>query len=103
MKQTRRQKRQAGNIDLTREAIGRECEIRLDGCTTGPCCLCHVRQSGISGAGLKAPDLLGAWGCASCHDKADSTERGNTDTQLRFYQAVIATQNTLFREGKIQW
>jgi hypothetical protein len=88
---------------ITREAIGRECTIRLDGCLTGPCCLCHIRQIDISGGGLKAPDILGAWGCLNCHEKVDVSERGNIETQYRFREAVAITQNTLIKEGKITW
>lgn len=46
---------------LRREAIDRECQIRLPGCEGAPCCLCHFRMSGISGMGMKSPDWLGAW------------------------------------------
>lgn len=88
--------------DLRREAIGRQCQIRLDGCLSEPCCLCHWRQSGISGMGLKAYDQIGAWGRASCHDKVDQSERGNVETQLDFARAVFRTQAILIKEGKIQ-
>jgi hypothetical protein len=62
-----------------------------------------VRQSGISGMGMKAPDIFGAWGCASCHWKVDSEERDNVQTQLDFYRAVIRTQAILLKEEKISW
>lgn len=89
--------------DLRREAIGRECQIRLEGCKTGPCCLCHWRQSGISGMGMKSPDLIGAWGCASCHDKVDTTHRHDPGVQLDFARAVFRTQAKLISEGKVSW
>lgn len=103
MKRTRQQKRQAANVDLRQEAIDRPCQIRLDGCTGGPCCLCHWRQSGISGGGLKAPDLIGAWGCASCHAKVDHAERGNVETQLDFAMAIFRTQAQLVAEEIVVW
>lgn len=84
--------------NLRREAIGRECQIRLEGCTTAPCCVCHWRQIGISGLGLKSPDIFGAFGCASCHDKVDRSERGNVETQLDFARAVFRTQAILLAE-----
>jgi hypothetical protein len=87
--------------DLRREAIGRECMIRLEGCNTAPCCLAHWRQMGISGGGMKSPDIIGAWACDSCHTKVDSTERGNRDTQLDFARGVFRTQAQLIKEGKI--
>lgn len=88
-------------MNLRREAIGRVCTIRLPDCNSEPCCLCHWRQSGISGLGLKSPDFLGAWGCYSCHTKVDTTERHNVATQLRFAKAVFETQMQLYREGKL--
>ena len=103
MKRTRQQKRQGATVDLRRAAIGRECQIRLPGCMTEPCCLCHWRQIGISGGGLKAPDLMGAWGCASCHALVDTQERDNVETQLDFARAIFRTQHILTTEGVIQW
>ena len=39
--------------------------------------LAHIRMAGLSGMGIKADDLLGAWACSSCHDAID--RRSNTD------------------------
>lgn len=89
--------------NLRREAIDRMCTIRLAGCKGAPCCLAHIRQSGISGMGKKAPDLLGAWACSSCHEKVDVKERGNLETQLDFYKAMAATINQLIKEGIVKW
>lgn len=102
MKRTRQQKRNSGPVDLRREAIGRECQIRLPGCQTEPCCLAHWRQMGISGAGLKCPDQIGAWSCGPCHTKVDTEERGNIEVQLDFARAIFATQAKLIDEEKIQ-
>ena len=89
-------------VNLRREAIDRQCQIRLDGCQTAPCCLCHFRIIGISGMGMKSPDLFGAWGCASCHEKVDTSMRHDTETQLDFARAVFRTQAILLKEGKIK-
>ena len=54
--------------------------IRLEGiCNHNPetTVLAHIRMPGISGMGIKADDLLGAWACSSCHDAVD--RRSNTD------------------------
>ena len=54
--------------------------IRLEGiCNHNPetTVLAHIRLPGVSGMGLKADDLLGAWACSSCHDACD--RRSNTD------------------------
>jgi len=86
-----------------REAIDRVCQIRLDGCNTQPCCLCHFRVMGISGIGMKSPDILGSWGCMSCHRKVDTTERGDVQTQLDFAKGVFRTIAILVDEGKIKY
>lgn len=90
-------------MDLRREAIGRDCQIRLEGCGTSPCCLCHWRQIGISGGGLKSPDIIGAWGCASCHEKVDTSMRHDDAVQLDFARGVFRTQAILAKERKITW
>jgi len=82
-----------------REAIDRDCQIRLDGCNSHPCCLCHFRVMGISGMGMKSPDLIGAWGCHNCHTKVDTCK--SDSVQLDFAKAVFRTQAILISEGKV--
>lgn len=89
--------------NLRRQAIDRECQVRLPGCTGGPCCLAHWRQVGISGMGLKSPDLLGAFACDHCHQIVDRKGRGDPEIQLDFAQAVFRTQAILINEGLITW
>ncbi len=60
-------------------------------------------MSGLSGVGMKAPDLFGAWGCSVCHEQVDRTGRGDSEVQLAFLQGVIRTQAILAKEGKITW
>lgn len=86
-------------MNLRREAIDRECQIRLPGCQTAPCCLCHFRLIGISGMGMKSPDWLGAWGCAHCHSIVDTDK--SPEVQLDFAKAVFRTQYRLHREEKL--
>ena len=87
---------------VRRLAIGRECQIRLPGCLTEPCCLCHFRLIGISGMGIKSPDFLGAWGCAFCHDQVDRVMRDDLQTQFDFALAVFRTQNILYHEERLK-
>lgn len=84
-------------VNLRREAIDRECQIRLPGCQTAPCCLCHFRLIGISGMGMKSPDWLGAWGCDHCHKIVDSNK--DPEIQLDFAKAVFRTLYAL--RGKL--
>ena len=48
--------------------------------------LCHERVSGLSGAGLKAPDFFAAWGCSCCHDVVD----GRVESALTYEQRRLA-------------
>lgn len=90
-------------MNLRKQAQFRECQIRLDGCTGGPCCLAHWRQIDISGMGMKSPDLLGAWACHNCHTRVDRADRGDESIQLDFARAVFRTQNELIKEGAVKW
>jgi hypothetical protein len=88
--------------DLRKLARGRDCQIRL------PCCnfnsettvLAHIRLSGISGYGLKAPDILGSWACSSCHAYVDSHH--DAETNAAFAEGVYRTLNALWRDGVIR-
>lgn len=67
-------------MDLRKAAKGRPCMVRLpDICNHNPetTVLAHIRMAGLSGMGIKADDLLGAWACSSCHDAID--RRNHTD------------------------
>lgn len=90
---------------LTKEAKGRECQVRL------PCCnhnsettvLAHYRLAGTCGVGMKPNDLQGAWACSSCHDEIDRRTRifENEFIRLAHAEGVMRTQNILIKERKI--
>lgn len=91
-------------MNLRKEAKGRDCMIRYAGiCNGNPetTVLAHFRLSGITGVGLKGPDLLGAWACSDCHAYADS-RRGDRETRY-FLEGIMRTQYKLIKEGKIKW
>lgn len=82
-------------MNLTQLARGRLCEIRVpEEClrTCETVVLCHVRLPDVSGLGLKAPDWLGAFGCARCHDIVD----GRAGDWIMYPQA---TRDLLLLEG----
>ena len=54
---------------------------------------------GVSGMGLKPPDLLGAWACSNCHARID-TDKSDA-VQLAFAHGVFRTQAALIREGLV--
>ena len=89
-------------MNLRKEARGRDCKVRLPGiCNFDPATtvLAHYRMAGISGMGLKSPDLLGAWACSNCHSYVDSHR--DADTSLAFLEGVMRTIATLNKEGKV--
>jgi hypothetical protein len=95
-------------IDLRKEAKGRECQVRLpDVCNFNPetTVLAHLRLAGITGRGQKAPDLLGAWACSSCHAEVDrQTKKLERDfVRLAFHEGIARTQYALSQEGKVKW
>jgi hypothetical protein len=67
-------------MNLRKAAKSRDCMVRLEGiCNHNPetTVLAHIRMPGLSGMGIKADDLLGAWACSACHDAID--RRSHTD------------------------
>lgn len=81
--------------NLRKEARGRGCMVRIPRvCShnSETVVLAHVRMAGISGMGIKADDLLGAWACSSCHDAID--RRTNTDLD-RDYVALLHLEGVI--------
>lgn len=91
-------------MNLRNAARSRPCMIRLEGiCNHNPetTVLAHIRLPGVSGMGLKADDLLGAWACSSCHDAVD--RRSNTDldrdyVRLAHLEGMVRTIAQLRKE-----
>ena len=94
---------------LTKAARGRDCQVRLPGCPgdNETVVLAHYRLAGICGAGMKPPDLIGAWACEYCHSLSDGRTNRNTlgmsYDEIRLYhaEAVLRTQAILIKEGKV--
>jgi hypothetical protein len=93
--------------DLRKLAEGKPCMIRIPGiCNHDPATtvLAHIRMAGITGAGIKAPDLLGAWACSDCHDECDRRTGviNMLEARLYFYEGIIRTQNELIKMGVVK-
>ena len=95
-------------MNLRNEAKGRGCMVRLEGIcnhNSETVVLAHIRLVGVSGIGMKSPDLLGAWCCSSCHDEVDGRTRksGMTRDELRLahYDGMARTIVQLEKEGLI--
>jgi hypothetical protein len=95
-------------MSLRKEAKGRGCMVRLPGIcnfNSETVVLAHIRLAGISGMGMKSPDLIGAWACSACHDEIDGRthKSGLTHDELRLahYDGMARTIAQLDREGLV--
>jgi Protein of unknown function (DUF1364) len=94
--------------NLRKLAQGRQCQIRVPGgCgNSETVVLCHYRMSRLSGAGLKSPDLFGAYGCYHCHAIVDGqikSEFSREQRDLMLAEGVFRTQAILIYEGILKW
>ena len=93
---------------LRKAAKDRGCTVRIPSVcnfNSETVVLAHIRLAGISGMGMKSPDLLGAWACSACHDEIDGRTRksGMTRDELRLahYDGMARTIVQLEKEGLI--
>ncbi len=92
-------------MSLRKEAKGRGCMVRIpDICNfnSETVVLAHIRMPGVSGMGLKAFDLLGAWACSACHDAIDRRSHTDLDrdyVRLLHLEGMARTLAQLNREG----
>jgi hypothetical protein len=92
-------------MKLRKEAKGRGCMVRIpEVCNhnSETVVLSHYRLAGVSGIGMKSPDILGAWACSACHDAID--RRAHTDldrdyVRLLHLEGMARTLAQLNREG----
>jgi hypothetical protein len=93
--------------DLRKQARGRGCMVRLEGVcnhNSETVVLAHIRMPGISGMGLKADDLLGAWACSSCHDAIDRRSHMDLDrdhVRLAHLEGMVRTIAQLRKEDLV--
>ncbi|WP_288443951.1 DUF1364 domain-containing protein [uncultured Serratia sp.] len=91
---------------LTKEARGRECQVRIPGvCNFNPetTVLAHYRLTGTCGTAIKPDDTQAAWACSACHDEVDRRTRliDANDARLMHAEGVMRTQEILRKEGKL--
>ena len=95
-------------MNLRKLARGRDCQVRLQTvCNFNPetTVLAHYRLHGLSGIGMKSPDLFGAWACSDCHDCIDGRKRSvfsPSEIAQAHLEGVIRTQHALILEGVIK-
>jgi hypothetical protein len=91
--------------NLRKEAKGRGCMVRIPGVcnhNSETVVLAHLRLPGVSGMGLKSPDILGAWACSSCHDAVDRRNYLDLErdyVRLMHLEGVARTISQLGKEG----
>ena len=76
--------------------------IRMPGICNGNAettVLCHLRMVGLTGMGMKANDLLGAWGCSDCHRYVDTH---GMDGRTALLEGMARTQAFLLNTGLIE-
>lgn len=89
-------------MNLRNYARGMPCMIRMPGVCNGDpdtTVLCHLRMSGISGMGMKANDLLGAWGCSACHKYVDTH---GIDGRTALLEGMARTQALILDRGLVK-
>ena len=85
-------------MNLRAYAKGKPCTIRVPGiclCDPEKTVLAHVRMIGISGAGMKAPDLLAAHACSACHDYVDFRSDNDVEYEKRRLLLLDGVARTL--------
>lgn len=95
-------------MKLRKAAKGRPCMVRIPNVCThdeSTVVLAHFRMSGVSGMGMKANDLLGAWACYSCHAEIDGqTHRSGMsrdELRLAHLEGMVRTIAVLLNENLI--
>ena len=95
-------------MNLRKQAKGRGCMVRIFGIcnhNSETVVLAHIRIAGVSGMGMKSPDLIGAWACSACHDELDGRTRksGLTRDELRLahFEGMARTIMQLHKEGLV--
>jgi hypothetical protein len=95
-------------MNLRKTAKDQPCMVLVPGVCCGDpstTVLAHYRQLGVSGIGMKSPDIFGAFACHACHVAIDAGSQNWTRDQLRLMhlQGVIRTQNWWLKEGYLTW
>lgn len=91
-------------MNLRNHARAKECKVRIPGiCNRDDTTtvLAHLRLAGITGAGQKAPDILGAHACSCCHTATEKTQ--DLTLKVAFYEGIFRTQYELIKEGVLKW
>ena len=95
-------------------ARGQPCLIRIAPVAGLACAhpdttvLCHLTMSGLKGMGMKLNDLLGGWGCGTCHGILDGQIRPKIAIETNLikiyhHEGVARTIDQLTRAGVLAY
>lgn len=97
-------------MNLRNYAEGKPCLIRVPlYCIADPATtvLAHFRMLGVSGMGLKSPDLIASFACSVCHDIVDGRKRvpeyDRDAVRLMHLEGVARTLAYLIDLNKVKW
>lgn len=68
--------------------------------------LCHIRMIGLSGTGIKAPDVLATFGCSDCHAVCDGQRKSaytDDERRLMLLEGMARTQYWLIKHEHLKW
>lgn len=107
LKRAPMRKRSRKSSPATRSAQGQDCTLQFPGCQNAreTVVLCHVRQLGGGGIGLKPPHNESCYACAWCHDRLDFRVPWIRDMPEGFNfweaicRAIIRTQRVMRANG----
>lgn len=91
-------------MNLREYARDQECQIRIPGvCNGNPetTVLAHFRMVGVSGLGIKSPDVIGSHACSDCHAYVDTEH--SLVARVMFLEGVIRTIALLVSRKILKW
>jgi len=91
-------------MNLRNNARDQPCMVRVPGVCNGnqqTVVLAHYRLAGVSGMGIKGPDVIGAYACSACHAHIDSHH--DDATKVMHLEGMVRTINLLVKAGHLRW
>ena len=93
---------------LRKSAQGEACTLGIPGaCNNNPetTVLCHLREFGHGGMGLKPHDIAGVFACDACHAVLDRRVINEAFEHERYWfisRALIATHKRMMEKGVLK-
>jgi len=91
-------------MNLRNHARDQPCMVRVPEVCNGnqqTTVLAHYRLSGVSGMGVKSPDVIGAWACSACHAWIDTNH--SDEAKVMHLEGMVRTINALVKGNYLKW